>query len=361
MPSTINAKALQPGDTIAFISPSARLVDHMPDVIARATNMLEDKGYTVKNLYNRDAGVQSGIKNRLSEIREAFFDPTISGIICTIGGSTFTELLPDLMADTELHAHIRANPKVVIGYSDISGLHWFLHAYTGLRTFYGPCPLPELGDFGPVTDDSTPLAFCVKQMFRAVEAREPLGDIPRSPSYALTMEHMFSEPATTKRATLAPSPAWTWLSPGRAQGRLFGGCLTVIVRLHGVRSLVPDWRGRIVFVETAMADHDEEKGNPLPRVRAAFADLIAAGIFEEAAGLVVGRPYGYNSDQDRADYAGVIKELLCEGRLAAKDPFPILMNVDIGHTTPMVTLPFDAMAELDSEKDRFAVLESAVV
>ncbi|OIW29220.1 peptidase u61 ld-carboxypeptidase a [Coniochaeta ligniaria NRRL 30616] len=359
MPLPVIAKALEPGATIAFISPSARLVDAFPDVMTRATNVLQNRGYKVKTLYTPDAGIQSSIENRVSEIRTAFLDPTVSAIICVVGGPSFTELLPALIADTELHAHIRANPKIVVGYSDITGLHWFLHAYTGLRTFYGPGAIPELGDVGSVDDESTPVAFCAKHLFRAIESREPLGDIARSPFYALKLPPFFKEPASVEPAALAPPPAWTWIRPGKARGRLFGGCLTVVARLQGVPSIVPDWRGRIVFVETALGE-TEGSGNPLARVRAGFADLIAAGVFEEAAGLVVGRAFGYNSAEARDKYASVIKGLLCEGRLAATNPFPILLNVDIGHTRPMVTLPFDALAELDSEKDRFAVLESGV-
>ncbi|KAB5539339.1 peptidase u61 ld-carboxypeptidase a [Coniochaeta sp. 2T2.1] len=359
MPSPIKVKALEPGATIAFISPSARLVHALPNVMTRATNVLEQRGYKVKTLFAADAGIQSSIENRLSEIREAFFDPAVSAIICTIGGPSFAELLPALIADTELHAHIRANPKIVVGYSDISGFHWFLYAHTGLRTFYGPGAIPELGDIGSVDDDSTALAFSARNLFRAIESREPLGEIPRSKFYAPIEPEFFTKPTSTHAAALAPAPAWTWLRPGKAQGRLFGGCLTVIARLGAVHSIVPDWRGRIVFVETAMGDLPG-KGNPIERVEAGFADLIAAGVFEEAAGLVVGRAYGYNTDAEREQYAGVIKGLLCEGRLAAKNPFPILFNVDIGHTQPMVTLPFDALAELDSEKDHFAVLESGV-
>jgi muramoyltetrapeptide carboxypeptidase LdcA involved in peptidoglycan recycling len=104
---------------------------------------------------------------------------------------------------------------------------------------------------------------------------------------------------------------------------------------------------------------DDVSGNPIHRVKAGIADLIAQGVFDEAAGLVVGRPFGYDSEEAREEYAGVITGLLCEGRLAEKK-FPILFNVDIGHTTPMVTLPFDVLAELDSERDRFAILEPAV-
>ena len=351
-------KALQPGATIAFISPSLRLNNELPDVMLRATAVLTGRGYKVRPFFNEDTGIQSCITNRLAEIRTAFSDDTISAIICTIGGSTFTELLPALIADTELHKIIRQNPKIVVGYSDITGLHWFLHALTGLRTFYGPGAIPELGEASSVTDEASPVAFCDKHLFRAIASHEALGQIPRSPTYAPREPDFFRDPASTNPVELAPSPAWTWLRPGKGQGRLFGGCLTVVARLQGVQPIVPDWRGRIVFLETAMGDV-QDSGNPPHRVQAGFADLIADGVFEDVAGLVVGRPFGYNSDKERRQYADIITGLFCEGRLAGKK-FPILFNVDIGHTMPMVTLPFDALAELDSEKDSFAIVEPAV-
>jgi muramoyltetrapeptide carboxypeptidase LdcA involved in peptidoglycan recycling len=329
----------------------------VPDIMARATSVLTSKGYKVKELYTPVTGIQPSITTRLSELRAAFYDPTISAIICTIGGPCFNELLPSLVADTALQAYIRAHPKIVIGYSDITGLHWFLHALTGLRTFYGPGAIPELGDDGSVDDPATPLAFCAAELFRAIADKKPLGDIARSGAYAPKVQSYFLDPASREEQAVAPSPKWTWLRPGKARGRLFGGCLTVAVRLGAVRAIVPDWRGRIVFLETAGSD--DLRGLALARVQAGFADLVAQGVFDEAAGLVVGRAFGYDSEEDRERYAGVIKGLLCEGPLA-ENPFPILFNVDIGHTTPMVTLPFDALAELDSERDRFAVLESGV-
>lgn len=361
MPSPIVPPALQPGQTIAFVSPSARLNNILPTALSRAKDLFTAEGYHVRELFTPDTGIQSSITNRLSELRTAFTDPSISAVVCTIGGPSFNELLPALLADKDLQAAIRANPKVVVGYSDITGLHWFLHATTGLRTFYGPCPFPELcepraGEEGDHTDSA--LGFCTRHLLRAITDPAPIGDVARSPTYAPYPAVVFKEPESLARPRLAPTGGWTWLRPGRAQGRLFGGCLTVMARLGGVRGVVPDWRGRIVFFETAMGD-DDVSGNPLGRVRAGVADLIAQGVFDDAAGLVVGRPFGYDSPKARAQYAGVIKELLCEGRLAEKK-FPILFNVDIGHTTPMVTLPFDALAVLDSEKDQFAILDSAL-
>ncbi|KAK7742193.1 hypothetical protein SLS62_010782 [Diatrype stigma] len=378
MPSTIIPKALELGETIAFISPSARLNDQMPAVMARATAVLTGQGYKVRELFSGpDTSIQASIRTRLSEIRTAFSDPGISAIICTIGGSAFTELLPALIADTDLHATIRANPKIVVGYSDITGFHWFLHALTGLRTFYGPGAIPELGDVAPlppplihnnnISSDfedpsSTPLAFCVKHLLRAITNRSnPLGPIPRSATYAPRLAPFFApgQAASTEAQPLAPNPGWVWLRRGRGQGRLFGGCLKVVARLAGVRAIAPDWRGRVVFLETAMGE-DHESGHPLYRVQAGFADLLAQGAFDGVAGLVIGRPFGYDGPEMREQYAGVITGLLC-GRGKEGGEFPILFGVDFGHTTPMVTLPFDALAELDSEKDQFAVLEPGVI
>jgi muramoyltetrapeptide carboxypeptidase LdcA involved in peptidoglycan recycling len=75
---------------------------------------------------------------------------------------------------------------------------------------------------------------------------------------------------------------------------------------------------------------------------------------------VVGRPFGYDSQEAREDYMQVITGLLCEGRFADKD-FLILFGVDFGHTTPMITLPYDALAALDSDKDEFSIIEPAVL
>lgn len=275
----------------------------------------------------------------------------------------------------------------MVGFSDITGLHWFLHSVTGLRTFYGPGAIPELGaavssssssssdhdDKSSSSSSSEVLAFSTRNLFRTITAtddgRKPLGEIPRSRVYAPSLPPFStsSDPASTDPSAVLPNPGWVWLRGGRAQGRLFGGCLTVVARLAGVKAVVPDWRGRIVFLETAI-DEDMVSGNPLHRVQAGFADLIAQGVFEEAAGLVVGRPFGYDAPEMRERYTGVIMGFLGgEGKdggaldKVKNGDFPILFGVDFGHTTPMVTLPFDALAELDSERDRFAVLEAGVV
>ncbi|KAG6363949.1 hypothetical protein INS49_009052 [Diaporthe citri] len=363
MPSPILPRALAAGAAIAFISPSSRINIELAPAMARATALLRERGFQVREIFTPDSGIQSSISNRLSEIRTAFSDPSIAAIICTTGGHSLNELLPSLLADTELHRTIRADPKIVVGYSDITQLHWYLYAVAGLRTFYGPGAIPELCESRPADDEAymaSPLRFCVENLFRAIMNPEPIGAVPRSLKYAPEPALVYSDPASTEPPSLAPTPPWVWLRPGRGRGRLFGGCLTVMARLGAIPALVPDWRGRVVFLETALND-TFVAGNPTHVVRAGISDLVAQGVFDGVAGLVVGRPFGYDSAEARAAYAGVIRELLCEGRLAENgNAFPILFGVDFGHTTPMVTLPFDAMAVLDSGRDEFAVVEPAV-
>ncbi len=357
MQSPILAPALKPGSKIAFISPSSRINEKQAAAVARASTLLSGQGYGVEIFYTPDTDFQSSITNRLAEMRAAFLDLSISAIICTIGGGAFTELLPALIADEELCSNIRKNPKIVVGSSDMTGLHCFLNSVVGICSFYGPSAIPELGTADSVQDDASPLSFCIKSPFDAIAKTEPIGQLPYSPTYAPKAPAFFRDPESVEVQDVTAAPAWQWLRRGKGQGRLFGGCLTVVARLNGIRAIRPDWRGRIVFLETSMGESRD-----LGLVRTGVADLIAQGVFDDVAGLIVGRPYGYDSEERLSQYIGVFQALLCEGhRAGSGKPFPILCNVDIGHTTPMVTLPFNTLAALDSESNQFAILEPGVV
>lgn len=391
-PGPILPRALPANAKIALISPSSRINNLLPSALARSVNLLTSLGHRVTTISITDGEdadtaaadghpIAASIANRLAELRAAFSDPSFSAVLCTAGGPTMTELVPHLVEDAELHALVRQNPKIVLGYSDITVLHWSLRALAGLRTVYGPCAVSELGETTTSTaesigsfdaaapeagdkrtDDGYLQDFHLATLLAAVShPHQPLGPVPRSKFYSPVVPAYFltaDAPATPR--PLLPSPAWTWLRPGRAEGRLFGGCLTVVARIQGMPRITPDWRGRILFLESAVAEGDLSRGAPLARVRQAVADVAARGVFDEVAGLVVGRPYGYDSERARAAYAAVFRGLLCHGRLAGRR-FPILMNVDVGHTAPMVTLPMDALAVMDSDRDEFAITEAAVI
>ncbi len=99
----------------------------------------------------------------------------------------------------------------------------------------------------------------------------------------------------------------------------------------------------------------EKMEDPLPLVvaRSRMADLANLGVFKVISGLVFGRPYGFD-EKGREEFAQMVADQ-CYGT-----DFPILFNVDVGHSDPILTVPLDALCSLDSENDEFSILEAGV-
>src|SRR5690606_41792519 len=127
-------RPLDPGDTVALVSPSSATDERLSLQLAR--EVMEALGFKVKTgehyaaRYGSLAGTDA---QRAGDLNAMFADPSVRGIVCVRGGSGAARLLPVLASDT-----IRANPKVLLGYSDITALHCGLGAQTGLVTFHGP-------------------------------------------------------------------------------------------------------------------------------------------------------------------------------------------------------------------------------
>ena len=345
MAATTIPRALRKGDTIAFISPSARLNQIFPHPIGRAKAWLEHLGYHVKIIFNISPpkSFRDSVLQRCEEIHSAFRDTSVKAIICTVGGSHSNELLPHLNYDL-----IRANPKIFCGYSDITVLHYAFFTQANLRTFYGPAALTELGDYPqplPFTADH----FLAMLTEEGSPSGKSMGPVPRSLEWAPGLPEFGPQEVSRE---LAPSPKWTWLRPGRATGRIFGGCLPSMLHLSGTK-FWPDYRGRILLLETPMGEKMEDP-LPLVVVQSQMADLVNLGVMEVISGLVVGRPYGFD-EKGREEFAQMIADQ-CYGT-----DFPILLNVDVGHSDPILTMPLDALCSLDSEKDEFGILEVGVI
>lgn len=364
-PPTIIPRALKAGDTVAFVSPSERVNATYAAPLRRAQSAVEALGFRVKVVWTPGSSpetttISQSITHRIAELREAFGDPDVAAIICASGGTTATELLPALLGDEDLLRLIRENPKVFVGYSDITALHWALAAATGLRTFYGPTVVQELGEA------PAPQAFTVRALLRAVSEAAPLGALPQSDEYAPRLpDYILTDDRTsTAPRELRPTPARRWLRGGVATGPLFGGFILMTIRLAGASAVAPDWTGKIMFLETAMGESSDATGYPLQQIQKCLGDLAAAGVFEKIEGLVLGRCLGYDSPEAIASLEKVVGEALAvgeEGCAGRTKQFPILMHADFGHTNPMLTLPMGAMARLDATKDEFAILEPGVV
>lgn len=329
---------VRPGDTVAVVSPCSPVVDWWEHRAEHARAYLESLGLRVRVMPNSGpdrAGRPVAPRSRADDLHAAFSDPEVAVVLAAIGGDHAVELLPHL--DRGL---IRANPKLFQGYSDVTVLHWALLELAGLVTFHGPALLSELGEHPRVlaaTDASLQAAW--------------FGDGPLrfAPARVWTDEFLDwgRRRDLTRPRELRASGGWVTIREGVAEGSLVGGCLETICRhLMGSRVWL-DLRGALLFLETS------EAVPPPERVDAYLAQLAEAGVFEQIAGLVVGRPFGYGPERALQLWALAARWTQASG-------VPVLGNVECGHADPMLTMPLGVRARLDATAKALETLEPAV-
>lgn len=308
-PVLVRPRALRPGDRLGICAPSGA-VDR--SACLRGVAVLRELGFDVRfseAMFDRHAFMAGSIDRRVAELHGLFADDQIAGVICARGGAGAAQLLPRL--DPEV---FRAHPKVFIGYSDVTFVHLFLHRL-GLVTFHGPMVARELADG---RDDS--------------------------PSFMSTITGLGAPLAVDSEDLIA-------LRPGRGEGRLRGGCLSILAAAAGTPwAFRPDAEGTILFLE----DVDERPY----RIDRMLFQLRASGAFEGVRGIVFGDMKGCTPLlSDKFTLEGVVLEAL-DGL-----DVPIAMGLSSGHTlAPCVTLPLGVRARLVCGDDlRFEVLEAAVV
>jgi muramoyltetrapeptide carboxypeptidase len=335
----LKPERLRPGDTIGIVSPSWYGGAAFAHRVERGVATLEALGFWVKiapHALNAAGYVSDTAEHRAADIHAMFADPEVRAVMATIGGDHACHLLP--LLDWEL---LRANPKIFIGFSDVTVLNVALWARIGLVTFNGPSLMTDWAEYPRMPEEARDAAL------RALCRPEPIGDL--QPSTWWTDEFLDWE---AKRDLARPrmrhvSGGWHWLRGGLGEGRLIGGCLESLQHLRGT-PYWPDWDGAILFLETS-----EEAPSPAT-VDAMLMDYENMGVFARISGLLVARPYGY-SPAERAQLHEVIRER------TRRFGFPVVADLDIGHTTPLLTLPIGCRALLDADAQRIAVLEAAVV
>src|SRR3954471_16309916 len=133
----LKATRLSPGDTVALVSPASATFNSVDLQIAKES--LEALGFKVKtgeHMLERHGYLAGEDNARADDINKAFADPSVAAVRAIRGGWGSARVLPYLDYDT-----IRGNPKVLLGYSDITALHLAIHGKTGLITFHGPIGL----------------------------------------------------------------------------------------------------------------------------------------------------------------------------------------------------------------------------
>ncbi|MDP4039960.1 MAG: LD-carboxypeptidase [Candidatus Pacearchaeota archaeon] len=339
----IKPSKLKKGDTIAFIAPASGLAALTLHRLKKGKEFFEELGYKVKIFptAKKNSGISSDTAEyRAKDIMNAFKDKKIKIIITTIGGNTSHQTLEYLNFET-----IKKNPKILCGYSDITSLHLALYSQTGLVSFYGPAVITQFGET-PKPDE-----FTTNHFFKAVT--NTIGEIKPSKQWSddKSIDWINKDDLTKKRRYIKNN-GYEWLKEGKAKGRIIGGCLPVILHLSGTKYW-PDFKNKILLLETPEGE-DFRKGESLANVDSALGNLRNLEVFKQIKGIVFGRGFGYTEKQ--------IKQLKKIILYNTRDySFPILYNVNTGHTDPIITIPLGVETEIDSSKNKFEILESAVL
>lgn len=328
---------LRPGDTIGIVSPSWFSPDVMHRV-ERGIAKLQSLGFKTRigeHALCNHGFVSDTPERRAADLHGMFRDPAVRMIIATIGGDHACHLLP--LLDWDL---IRAHPKILLGFSDITVLNVAIWTMTGLVTFNGPTLMTEWAEFPEMPAYSEQLAL------RLLMEPEPFGPLPRSDWWTEEFLDWRTHADLVRPRQRHPSEGWTWLRHGKARGRLIGGCLESLQHLRGTRYW-PDLSSAVLFLETSELTPDPST------VDAMLMDYENMGVFAQLSGLLVARPYGYD-DAARHELHEIIRHR------TARFTFPVVAGMEFGHTSPMMTLPVGCVAEIDGEREAVRIIESAV-
>lgn len=317
--SYIHPPALRPGDTVGLITPSTYVSD--PDRLLLAERTVRYFGLNPKwgaAVRRRDGYLGGSIGERVSDLHAMFRDPEVRAVFCIRGGYGSPQLLDQI--DYQL---IRAHPKILLGYSDITALHLAVHRQAGLVSFHGPVVLSKFSEF-------------TQRSFRKVlfEAK-PAGVLANPP-----------EPNALRPAHLLRT-----IRAGKARGPLIGGNLSLISATMGTPYEVQT-SGCILFLE----DVDEQPYS----IDRMLTQLHLAGKLRAAAGIIFGEcngcvPRDYKPSFDSTFSLGEVLD-----RILGKLDVPVLSGLTIGHTDDQLTLPLGVEAVLDADRGELELVEAAV-
>ncbi|MCO1594220.1 LD-carboxypeptidase [Micromonospora sp. RHAY321] len=299
----LRAPALAPGDRVRVVSPGGT---PNPANMARGIEILRSWGLEVElgaHVFARYGYLAGTDEQRLADLNAAFNDPGVRGVFAARGGYGTQRIVDRIDV-----AGIRRDPRVVVGFSDITSIHGRLWRETGLVTFYGPMVNWSDSRTGPESAEA---------LRQAVMTTAPV-TITRDPA-----------------ETAAPV-----LVPGRATGPLLGGCLTLISTSLGAAD-APAFDKAILFFEDV-----DEAPYSIDRM---LTELRRVGVLSRVAGVVIGQITNSVGGPDEWDAAAVLKDRLYDLGV------PVLGGLRLGHGNGQLTVPLGSRATIDAEAGTLTV------
>lgn len=303
--ASVKPPLLRKGDTIGVVAPS---YPPREDWLARGVKALERAGFNVlldSELLAFRRFLRKEDERRAENFMSVWVDPRVKAVIGGTGGYGAVRMIPHLEPEI-----FRLHPKAFVGYSDITALHLWLLKRAGLRTFHGP----TVDDLVPGTRDPS-----MTSLLSALTVARPSTRIGRGVARVIR--------------------------PGRAEGRLVGGNLSLVQQSIGTPYEVP--------VEDAILFLEETK-DPMSVVDERLLHLRAAGLLSRVRGIVFGHLSLDRSEED--EFEDFVLDLVSDLDV------PVLMDFPAGHDIPNLTLPLGTRVELvaDGESGWLEYAEDAL-
>lgn len=327
-----NMLKLEAGDTIGIFSPSSPITYYCPKRFERAKKYLHDKGFKILDgsLTTKHDFYRSGsIKERAEELNQLIRNPEVKCIMSTIGGMNSNSIVPYI--DYEA---FKRNPKIIIGYSDVTAILLAIYSQTGISTYYGPALVASFGEFPPFVD----LTY---DYFKDVIIDSTI--IPYIFEAPTFWADEYIDWETQDRSKEKRKNQMITVYDGIVRGRVIGGNLDTIQGIWGSKYMPEIKDGDILFIEDALKD--------AATIERSFSLLKVNGVFDRISGIILGKHQVFDdSGTGRKPYE-ILLEVLGDKKI------PFLADFDCCHTHPMMTLPIGCYIELDATKKKVKILE----
>ncbi|MBV6625509.1 MAG: LD-carboxypeptidase [Rivularia sp. (in: Bacteria)] len=303
----IKPPRLKIGDTVGLISPAGIIDSADVEEARKIFTSLGLKVKTGRHILDRYGYLAGQDRNRARDVNAMFADNSVKAIIAMRGGWGGNRILPLLNYNS-----IRANPKIIMGYSDITSLLLAITARSGLVTFHGPVATSTWNNF----------------------------------TWKYVKSILFDAEAVTMNNTLVAKLQREIITPGKARGRFIGGNLSVINSMLG-SSYLPTWKNSILFIE--------DIGEDVYRVDRMLVQLKNAGILNQLSGFVFGQCTRCSmGDEPSLTLMQVLQEHIRPLKI------PAWYGSMIGHIRDKFTLPIGVKVEIDANSGTIKMLEAAV-
>jgi len=303
----LKPKRLKLGDTIGVVAPGSPTTE---EKVEKVYNKLTKMGFKVvmgKSCYSKYGYLAGRDEIRAEDLNNMFGDKEINGIICLRGGYGTIRIL-DLLD----YSLIRKNPKVFVGYSDITALHIAINKLSNLVTFHGPMAASDL--IGDISD------FSLNSLYNSIFNEQ------FNPSIENPLEDLKA------------------INGGVAEGEIIGGNLSLIVSTIGTPYEI-DTKGKILFIE--------EIGEEPYRIDRMLTQLRLSNKLQEVEGIILGN--FNNCSPEDPDMSLTLEEVI--DNIIKPLNKPTLLNLQAGHCEPTITIPFGVKARLDADKKQLTILE----